>query len=324
MSVKTPSQTDLPTLREAAPPLRTRLTAHQPRSRTTVHGGAAIGFGSLFLGAGVLVVLAALNVIPTDDHDFNVSRELVATIGGLLFALPGALLMLHGTAGVIAERRLARTRTVGPAWRWDHAWDPQGDANGGFGPFLRRLYAAVGFSVMLIPFHWLGAELSWPWALRMALGICDIIALVLIADAGLRLARGLRYGRCRIAYDRFPYHPGESIGLRFSISRARHFGTLRFTLRCIEEAYESTGAGNRKSERVVSYALHEQAHALSREEASWVHGMDVAVAVRIPDDAPGTALSERPPRYWELHVQGETIGPDLDERFLIPIYDRPA
>ena len=68
--------------------------------------------------------------------------------------------------------------------------------------------------------------------------------------------------------------------------------------------------------------MFEATESLGREEASWAFGKDVGVVFDIPEDAPGTALSERPPRYWELHVRGETIGPDLDEVFLVPIYAR--
>ena len=51
-------------------------------------------------------------------------------------------------------------------------------------------------------------------------------------------------------------------------------------------------------------------------------GGEIAVVFDVPGDVPGTALRERPPRYWELHVHGETIGPDLDEVFLVPVYER--
>ncbi len=323
MNVRTPSETDLPRIEGAIPePPRRVLASHEPRSKTTVHGAPAALFGSIFVAAGALIVLCALNVIPTDDADFNVSRELVAVIGGTFFALPGASLVLHGLVGIVAQRRRDRARVVEAPWRWDHAWSQDGEQHSGFGPFRSRVLGIVGISLFLVPFHWLGFEIDWPWPLRIGLGFFDMIIAVAIGDAFLRLARALRYGSSSLRYDHFPYHPGDSIGLRFSLARPREFGSLRFTLRYVEEAYETHGTGQNRTQRVVRYAAHEQVHVLNREEASWVRGSDVAVAFSIPPDAPGTALSERPPRYWEVHVSGETIGPDLDEVFLVPIYAR--
>ena len=37
-----------------------------------------------------------------------------------------------------------------------------------------------------------------------------------------------------------------------------------------------------------------------------------------------TELSATPPRYWELEVRGKRAGLDLDARFLVPVYARPA
>ena len=111
------------------------------------------------------------------------------------------------------------------------------DRNSGFGPFLRRVWAFVGIGVFLVPFHWLGVEMDWPWVLIAFLGLFDLILLLILGDAGLRFLRALRYGATRLAYDRFPFHPGESVGVRFSLSRPREFGSLRFTLRCVEEDY---------------------------------------------------------------------------------------
>ena len=43
----------------------------------------------------------------------------------------------------------------------------------------------------------------------------------------------------------------------------------------------------------------------------------------LPDDVPGTRLSERPARYWELDVSsGEVAGPDFEATFLVPVYER--
>ena len=43
-------------------------------------------------------------------------------------------------------------------------------------------------------------------------------------------------------------------------------------------------------------------------------------AVPLPRDVPGTDLASRPPRYWQLEVNGEVRGADYAGRFLVPVY----
>jgi len=321
--IQTSSQIDLPRVRRAQV-IRVRrvLGGHTPHRPRAIHGVRAILFGSPFVAAGMFVVLAALNVIPTDETDYTVPRGLVALHGAVYFALPGLLLVLHGLAGVIGTRRRRQARSVAPPWRWDHAWCEHGAQHTGRPEFLGRVCGVVALAVSLAPFHWFATEVDWPLRLQIGLGLCDAILLSAMAYALLGLLRAHRSGRTILKFDQFPYHPGEYIGVRFSLSRPREIGSLRFELRHIEEAYETRGSVKQRTEDVVAYVSHEQTRELTREQAAWACGMDVAVGFHIPADAPGTALSERPPRYWELHVRGETIGPDLDETFLIPIYAR--
>src|SRR5258707_918157 len=59
----------------------------------------------------------------------------------------------------------------------------------------------------------------------------------------------LRYGNSFLAYDEFPYFLGGT--LRARLRAPRHLAavnSLSFTLRCVQERYVTTGAGNNRSE----------------------------------------------------------------------------
>ena len=51
-------------------------------------------------------------------------------------------------------------------------------------------------------------------------------------------------------------------------------------------------------------------------------GRPLELRFDLPSHVPGCALSERPPRYWELEVTGQAPGIDYGGSFLVPVYVR--
>ena len=86
-------------------------------------------------------------------------------------------------------------------------------------------------------------------------------------------------------------------------------------LRCVQERYEIERSGGDSSHVVVAYEVWSATATAEFQRGEYVWRFDV------PGSVPGTALSERPPRYWELELKVATPGVDYAGTFLVPIYD---
>jgi len=142
---------------------------------------AATAFGALCVGIGLLIVLLAADVIPSDERRFKAPRWVVSA-AGLVFVLAGVTLATTSTPG-------APEGTVRTTWR---SFLLGGAIVGlmaailnwiAFGPGERRFGGGVALPV---------AAVSGPaseWTGRVAFGIGAVIVDVVFV---LMIARGLR------------------------------------------------------------------------------------------------------------------------------------
>ena len=86
------------------------------------------------------------------------------------------------------------------------------------------------------------------------------------------------------------------------------------TPRCVHERYEVRG----NSSRIVCYELYSDVRQLEGAGAT----APLRVFFKLPVGAHGTALSERPPRCWELSIEAASHGVDYRGTFLVPVYAR--
>jgi hypothetical protein len=115
---------------------------------------------------------------------------------------------------------------------------------------------------------------------------------------------------------RFPCFTGGELDLKLvRTARIDAAGELRATLRCLQERRED-GAGGRRTGRIVVHVLHEMATIGERTAG----GEAIVFRFAVPAGLPGTTLAARPPRYWEVEVEGVTPGVDFGARFLLPVY----
>ncbi len=70
---------------------------------------AGIGWGAFAAASGLVVILAALNVIPADPASFHAPRWVVV-VGGLPFVVIGAAMLGYGIRNLIHPEQMTRKR----------------------------------------------------------------------------------------------------------------------------------------------------------------------------------------------------------------------
>ena len=293
----------------------TRLSSHTDRSGTTVHGRASMGFGSVFAIAGIALAVAAmlerLDMAPGAPWWLGVA-------GGGLFAMAGMSFVLHGVVGIQAQRRVRRLREthVREPWVWDHPWDDQGSRDDSGRRIARAIWSTVIIGLFLVPFNWVGfLSPERPVAFAVMAVLMDILLVACVWRTARLIMQRRKYGPTMLRFRRFPFRPGQEVELH--MARPPHLAGIEAPVavfRCVEERYEMQGSGKNRSKVVVAYELwsDRQRAEFRRGEFTW--------RFSVPEGIPGTALSERPPRYWELDLKIEVPGVDYAGTFLVPVY----
>ena len=299
------------------------LRGHPGRTTATVHEGASIAVGIVPLVAGLALLGVARGTLGRVRITPGTPPWVVAAIG-LSFVVCGLAFLGHGWRGLSRRRRVRRLRVNHPRepWLWEHPWNA-------FAAFdetraeLRGALAVTSFlALFLLPFNWLAfASGAGDW---LFVGVTTLFDALLLLSAGKLVHVAMRlgkYGTTELRFPRFPCRPGEAAEFRLvRTPELATLGALRATLRCIQERHETTGAGRARHVRVVAWALHESPATGETTPG----GEAVVFRFHLPPDAPGSALGERPPRYWELAVGAAAPGVDYEATFLVPIYGRPG
>jgi hypothetical protein len=312
-------------LQQTAPDTELKRLNRQPRGNPS---GAAFALllGILVIVVGTAIVLMALDVIPTKPGSIRVPRPVFAALGAA-FGGAGLLALIIGVRGVrqgIRSRRLIARYPAEP-WRADFAWDPAGFTTRARSDVARRMGAELFIVVFLIPFYYWGFHSGVG---PLVIGICavfDLIGLCLVIHAMFLLLRWLKYGDSRLQFESFPFFLGDVLDAVLVTSKdIRGCRRARFTLRCIQERVEITGTGRGQHAIDVCYQTWASAYDVE-QPGDIVAGSPVRVTFLLPEDLSlCTALSDRPPQYWEIEVTGVTPGIGYKAQFLVPIYIRPT
>ncbi|HUF26740.1 MAG TPA: hypothetical protein VMM18_07140 [Gemmatimonadaceae bacterium] len=307
-----------------ASPMRDReLPRHGDRSGTTIHGWPAIAFGLPFAGVGVVQAwFAASGGMQTSP---GVPSWLIASVGAV-FVLAGSSLIVHGIAGVRRRRTAGRLRAENAAepWVWDHRWHAYGSRDDSMRSIARALWFTVFLAIFLIPFNWLSyfsAERPVPFQIVTA--VFDMILVGMVVWVAYLLARRTKFGESVLRFRRFPFFIGDAVEV--SLPRQGHlarFDELEATLRCVVERYEQRGSGKDRSAKVVCYEVWAERRASEPGDGRQSTSRELTWRFDVPAGLPPTALSERPPVYWELEVRAEMPGVDYAATFLVPVYAR--
>jgi hypothetical protein len=279
--------------------------------------------GIVFAAIGTIVVLLSLDFIKVNSPSMPSPRWPICVWGAIL-----GVTGLAGLAnGVSAARRVARKRRLSrlcplEPWLADFTWDPTGLTTRVRSDVSCRLCGELFAVPFVFPFWYSSFYTGGSIFGRViSLGF-ELAALAVVIHAGFLLLRWLKYGDSRLQFDRFPFFLGEVLAATLIPDKGiRGCRRVTFTLRCIQEPIEASG-GQEDSE--ACYQIWASTFEVA-QPGDMVAGRPIPVTFLLPDDpALGTALADRPPRYWEVEVAAATPGIAYKARFLVPVYVRPA
>jgi hypothetical protein len=294
------------------------LLNHPAQSATTIDGWKSALFGVPFLGVGIAIGCVALNEIPARKH---APDWLIGFIAGIFF-FGGLFFFLHGLRGIARRAAWKRASAYMPSepWLYDHHWSREGVGFSAFDEMLKRLLAALGWNLFLVPFAWVG--LHGPRLFLVLSAAFALFGLFFWARWWTMLRDLVRYGNSYLSYEGFPYSLGGT--LHAQLRTPHHvddIDELRFTLRCVQEKYVTTrGADNRSTTQVVCYELYQDTVTYDRARLASLASGPIPVEFRVPSDQPPTNLAATPPIYWEIEANGKARGAVYQAYFLVPVY----
>lgn len=285
-------------------------------SAITITGWPEIACGVVLAVAGGAMASAFLGA----PNVFGAPAWVIPAVG-LLFAALGLYITVDGLSGLRHQRTTDGRAKAMPdqPWLWDHEWREDGIGSDTGGEVAKAFRFALLALVFLLPLHWIFfVTKGIPWVFGFGLVIFDVV-IVAVTARGVRLVRmGRRYGALWLRFRRFPFRTGERLEATLDATGGRSdLPSLNATLRCVQERYEMRGLNiHTKELQVVCYALWSASARVDRSRRGTFD-----FEFEIPADAPGSALSEQPSRYWELIVASDNVsGVDYQARFLVPVY----
>jgi hypothetical protein len=276
----------------------------------------AIAFGSVFVVVGIAVGVLAWQGL------LNASRGVPLWLGpgiGGMFAVAGMSFVAHGVAGLRIQQRVRRLREthVREPWVWDHPWDESGSRDDSGRRIARAIWLTGFLALFLVPFNWIGffsPHRPLPFAITSA--VLDCVVLGCVWWTAYLIGRRAKYGVSTLRFRRFPFRTGDEVELHLARPMMLAGVTApEALLRCVQERYEIQRSGTDRSQVVVAYEVWSATRTAEFQRGEYVWRFNV------PAGLPGTALSERPPRYWELELKVATSGVDYAGTFLVPIYE---
>jgi hypothetical protein len=278
-------------------------------------------FGVPFTGAGAVVALIGLKVVPVNPSSVHAPYSVLIACG-LVFGLGG--LMIWGMAWkqlhADRHRKLALEKHFNEAALEDFDWDPRGFRSHCWTKTVKS-FGGAGFLVLFLSmFNWWAWGPHGPWPLKIFVSLFDLWPVFALWLAVLTLSRALRFGDSRIEFTRFPYRANEAIVVRWltpsGMARANK-GT--FTLRCVREFYEVTGTGSNRTRNIVHEEQWSGTWRLDQPE-NFPPGKNIELEFQPAAGLPSTCLSGPETFYWEFEVNLNMPGPDFKESYLVPVY----
>jgi len=302
----------------------------QPRGAGAT-GPAAVVVGLGLLGVGTALALAGLNAGGHPE-----ARPAGLTMGGG-FALIGLVVLVQGARSLLDRARRRRVLAAHPAEPWlaDHRWRREGITDD-TAQQARRALVVGGLLTAVVSFLSSAAldavEGPGLFVVVTVLGLFMAISLGLVARGVYLVLRRSRHGLAELRFARFPFLLGEP--LEVALLRepgAPRLDGLTATLACVVERWVEREETDHRDD---SSTRGRPRRTLERREV-WhaprpvglVHGERLPIRFELPAPggaAVGTALSEDPPRYWELSLHADLPGVDFGATFLVPVYEKAA
>ncbi len=301
------------------------LRDHPAQSVTTIDGWGSLLFALPFLAAGGFTVVMGL-LHQTANRQKHAPTWLIILIGSFFLAA-GLFLAIHGAMGLARRAAFKRQSALHPGQPWlaDYAWNQQGFTYSASKEMLKRFVGAACWTTFLIPFIWIGMTQRGTFVFAVVGFIFLALSLIFWVRWLKMVAEVLRYGNSFLAFDQFPYYLGSSFHARLRApAHVQDLEQLTLTLRCVQEAYMTTGRGENRTSSVQCFEVYQSQSTLTREQLAAYAGGFIPVQFQIPADKPGCQLINTPPVYWEIEARGTRGGNAQNAEylayFLIPVY----
>jgi xanthosine utilization system XapX-like protein len=216
----------------------------------------------------------------------------------------------------VRRARLRRGRRDHPEapWTWDHDWDPAGESHSAAADGWWHLGAGlVVLGVTMLASY---AVFSVHGARPGKVVVIGLVAPVLVGAWYLRAGwRELRRGALQIAWPRFPCFTGERFDATFwGSDGGATFQGAKVELRCVKEL---------RGDRSRAWCVWSDVYTVPADYLPG-RGDGLPLGFEVPPEGLGTRLDGPDVTYWEIRVVGTTDSGPVYERFLVPIYEKPA
>ena len=302
---------------------RQRLSGRTERrgSKTGFPTWGAFAFGGVFVVAGTLIILVGAKVVAVDPKGVH-APYWVLTVFGAVFALAGTMVWGMAWKQFNASRRRKEMlrRYAGETALADYDWDPRGFAVNRWLRPVKALSAAAFVTLFLSIFNYWGFWTKSPWMVKAMVMLFDLILLAVWWQAGLLLGRAIKFGGSRIEFAEFPFRLPKPVVVRWQPGT----GLVRankgsFTLRCVQEWFETHGSGKNRSSRMVHEQIWSGTWFLD-QTYTFQRGEDIELGFEPGMDVLPTSLQADRPVFWELEVKLDLPGLDFEETYLVPVY----
>ena len=287
-------------------------------------GFSALGgflFGIPFVGMGIFVAMIGTGNFEVDPSTVHAPYGLI-TVFGAMFTFAGLLVWSMALRQLLGERRRrAMIETHQSAAITDYPWDIRGYTPSRWAPVRNGITGVILLSCFSAIFGYIGLEVAGvPWWVQLICVLIVLLTLYVYYDTGVKAVRAIRFGASRIAFDNFPYQTDKPVTIKWVPPTAlTQADSGSFTLRCVEEFYETTGSGDNRSTTLVHNELWHDTWLLERAQ-SFHPGEDITIRYEPPQGLPSTALSGDRTIFWEFEVKLKMPGPDFVATYLVPVY----
>lgn len=287
------------------------LDDHPYRS-SFFYGSKGVIAGALALLGGVVALGFAVRRFRTEGPG-----ELTLGLGILSYfvGVPGLYLVPQGVREIVRRRRARGAEHDLQRWRTDYPWNTLGIRS----PGAREAAWNASVVLWMLPMIAASNTLFGAGGMRLKVFViaADLAIVIGIVFTMHRVLRWLRHGTSFLAFDRFPFRPGESVDVHLRPAESARLGELLTAeLRFVEERY----GGRRQAEMVVVRTYSDTRELRIDPDDREV--ADIPISIPLP---PGnervTRLIARPPCHWELCVRSRVPGVDFEALFLVPVYE---
>lgn len=241
----------------------------------------------------------------------HVERWVLATIA-VVFALTSFLTMITGIIEFNSQKKTKSLKKRNPQspWLWDYNWQEGRNLSRAKVSNGSHLFAAS----ILIGFH----IVAWSIALKEKFRGMIIIFPIGITLFTLLIAiiffviyrRNKAHQKVSLSIERFPLQLGTRATFHVHHVNSRKIKKIIVRLMAIKEVY-SYQENQRAVQTQIEFEVEQEVTLTSD---------NFDISFDLPENSLSSALSERPASFWEFHLYAKCDGPDLDKKFLIPVY----